>query len=75
MTLLCRDDPRNVWSVAVSRRLEFVHDATLRQRTTDSNGVWRDSMIWSMLIEEYERAAPEYAEIGAYDAAGRRIVQ
>lgn len=68
-------DPKNVRSAAVPRKLGFVHEATLRQRTTDSNGVWRDSMIWSMLTEEYERAAPEYAGIEAYDAAGRRILQ
>lgn len=72
--LLCRCDPGNVRSVAVSRRLEFVHDTTLRQRTTDSDGEWWDSMIWSLLVEEHERAAPKCDEIEAYDAGGRRIL-
>jgi RimJ/RimL family protein N-acetyltransferase len=67
-------DPRNVRSAAVPRKLGFVHEATLRQRTIGSNGEWRDSMIWSMVVEEYERAAPSRVEIEAYDAAGRRIL-
>lgn len=67
-------DPRNVRSAAVARKLGFVHEATLRHRTTDAQGEWKDSMIWTLLAEEYERSVAREAEIKAYDAADRRIL-
>jgi RimJ/RimL family protein N-acetyltransferase len=67
-------DPRNVWSAAVPRKLGFVHEATLRQRTTCSDGERRDSMIWTLLAEEYETSRLKRAEIEAYDVIGRRIL-
>lgn len=67
-------DPRNARSAALPRKLGFVHEATRRQRATDPNGEWGDSMIWSLLAEEYEATVSERTEIAAYDAAGRRIL-
>jgi RimJ/RimL family protein N-acetyltransferase len=67
-------DPRNVRSAAVPKKLGFVHEATLRQRTAEPDGEWRDSMIWSLLVEEYETSVSKRTEIAAYDAAGRRIL-
>jgi RimJ/RimL family protein N-acetyltransferase len=67
-------DPRNVRSAAVPRKLRFVHEATLRRRTTDATGQRRDSMIWTLLAEEYEASLVQSAEIEAYDAIGRRIL-
>jgi RimJ/RimL family protein N-acetyltransferase len=67
-------DPENVRSAAIPRKLGFVHEATLRQRTTDAQGEWRDSMIWALFAAEYERSVAQRTEIRAYDAAGRRIL-
>jgi len=67
-------DPRNLRSAAVPRKLGFVHEATLRQRTTDAQGQRRDSMIWTLLADDYGRGMAQKAEIEAYDALGRRIL-
>ena len=69
-----RCDPENVRSAAVPRKLDFVHEATLRHRTTDGRGDWRDSMVWTLLAHEYEDSRAQRAELKAYDAALRRIL-
>jgi RimJ/RimL family protein N-acetyltransferase len=67
-------DPRNVASAAVPRKLGYMHEATLRQRTPGPEGQRRDAMIWTLLADEYETSMAYRAEIKAYDAAGRRIL-
>ena len=67
-------DPQNVRSAAVPRKLGFVHEATLRERTTDAEGERRDSMIWTLFADEYPGSRPQKAKIEAYDAVGRRIL-
>jgi RimJ/RimL family protein N-acetyltransferase len=68
------NDPENVASAAVPRKLGFVHEATLRQRTTDWEGEPRDAMIWTLLAHEYPNSPAAQAEIRAFDAAGNRIL-
>jgi RimJ/RimL family protein N-acetyltransferase len=69
-------DPKNTASQGIPRKLGFVHEATLRRRleVREDEAVRRDSMMFTMLREEYEqapwRAAYSYA---AYDAAGALI--
>jgi RimJ/RimL family protein N-acetyltransferase len=75
-------DPKNLPSATVPRKLGFTHEGTLRQRVltlSEPDGddlppieEFRDSMIWTMMAEEYQpnRAAP----IEAFDAAGGRII-
>jgi RimJ/RimL family protein N-acetyltransferase len=67
-------DPRNLRSAAVARKLGFVHEATLRQRTQDAEGQRRDTMIWSMLAEDYTGSVASTVEIEAFDAVRRRIL-
>jgi RimJ/RimL family protein N-acetyltransferase len=67
-------DPRNVRSAAVPRKLGFVHEATPRQRTLDPEGERRDTMIWTLLTEEYGASPASTAEVEAFDAMGRRIL-
>jgi RimJ/RimL family protein N-acetyltransferase len=67
-------DPRNLRSAAVARKLGFAHEATLRQRTQDAEGQRRDTMIWTMLSEDYTGSVASTAEIEAFDAVGRRVL-
>jgi RimJ/RimL family protein N-acetyltransferase len=68
------NDPENVRSAAVPQKLGFVHEATLRQRTTNPDGEPRDAMIWTLLASEYPASPAAQAEIVAFDALGRRLL-
>ncbi|RPJ39552.1 MAG: N-acetyltransferase [Chloroflexi bacterium] len=67
-------DPANVRSAAVPRKLGFTYEATLRQRLKLAEDTYRDSMIWSLLKEEYPSSPAAKARIEAYDGAGRKII-
>lgn len=67
-------DPTNVRSAAVPRKLGFVHEATLRHRTVTTDGAPRDSMIWTMLADEYPESMTAKIELAAFGAAGQRIL-
>ena len=68
------NDPANAASAAIPRKLGFQHEATLRQRTSASDGTPRDSMIWSLFASMYAGSPSASAEIEAFDAVGRRIL-
>ncbi len=68
------NDPENVRSAALPRKLGFVYEATLRQRATSADGEPRDVMIWTLLASEYPASAAAQAEIAAFDALGRRLL-
>ena len=67
-------DPANAASASVPRKLGFAHDATLRARTKTHDGNPRDTMVWSLLAEEYPSTPCAQVDIRAFDAAGRRIL-
>lgn len=67
-------DPDNLRSAAIPRKLGYTHDATLRKRLEQTNGTFRDTMIWSLLADEYPNSPSAGIEIRAYDAAGRRMM-
>lgn len=67
-------DPNNVRSAAVARKLGFVHEATLRERTVDAQGRRHDSMVWTLLSGEYESSAARRTPVEAWDAAGRQLL-
>ncbi len=66
-------DPRNARSMAVPKKLGFVHEATLRKRLDDHEGQKQDQMIWSLLIDEYPKSPAVQAQIEAFDAVGRKF--
>jgi RimJ/RimL family protein N-acetyltransferase len=67
-------DSDNVRSAAVPRKLGFVHEATLRRRDLTPAGEPRDTMIWTLLDDEYPTSPAASATIQAFDAIGRRIL-
>jgi RimJ/RimL family protein N-acetyltransferase len=67
-------DPANVRSAAVPRKLGFRHEAILRQRTLGVDGRLRDTMIWTLLADEYPASPAAAAEIEAFDVVGQRLL-
>jgi len=64
----------NYKSAGVPKKLGFIHEGNHRRETKDADGKVHDSMIWTMLKEEYPNSIPSKALIEAYDAIGRRIL-
>jgi len=67
-------DPNNVRSAAVPRKLGFVHEATLRKRILTPEGKPRDTMVWTMLAEEYPDSAAHKIDVEAFDVTGFKIL-
>jgi RimJ/RimL family protein N-acetyltransferase len=67
-------DPNNIKSAAIPKKLGYVYEATLRNRTENIEGELIDSMIWSLLKEEYSKSPATKAKIVAYDAFGNQII-
>jgi RimJ/RimL family protein N-acetyltransferase len=66
-------DPHNLRSAAIPRKLGYVHEATLRHRTVTPTGDPRDTMIWTILADEFLGSPAASVQIRAYDAAGQVI--
>ncbi len=66
-----RCDVANVRSAAVPRKLGFTHEATLHRRRFGDR--LRDTMVWTLLADEYPTSPAARVPIEAYDAAGRQI--
>ncbi len=64
----------NYKSAGVPRKLGFVQEGVFRKRIRDADGRLHDSMVWTMLIDEYPGSLPSQAEIRAYDVIGRRLL-
>jgi RimJ/RimL family protein N-acetyltransferase len=67
-------DPANTFSAAVPRKLGYTLEATLRQRHRTHDGAPRDTLIWTLLADEYPHSPAAHAEIQAFDVIGRRLV-
>ena len=64
-------DADNMRSAAVPRKLGFMHEATLRRRRV--GGKVRDTLVWTLLADEYPASHAAQVEIEAFDVIGRRI--
>jgi len=67
-------DPKNVRSAAVPKKLGFVHEATLHNRGVNTAGNLRDSMVWTLFLEDDPSSHGAKTDVQAFDAIGRRIL-
>ena len=66
--------PNNVKSAAIPKKLGYVYEATLRNRIENIKGELIDSMIWSIVKDEYLKSPCAKAKVVAYDAFGSQII-
>lgn len=67
-------DPENVRSAKIPEKLGFVMEAVLHNRTTTPQGDPRDTMIWSMFVDEYDGSVPSKTEVAAFDLLGDQLL-
>ena len=65
-------DAENVRSAAVPRKLGFTHEATLRRRKVA--GKVRDTLIWTLLAEDYPASQAAQVAIEAFDVLRRKLL-
>lgn len=68
----CR--PNNVRSAAVPRKLGYIHEATLRRRTLETDGSYGDTMVWTMFHDDYAGTVATTYPVAAFDACGTKIL-
>ena len=68
-----RCDPNNIPSQRIPKKLGFIHEATLKNRTIDTEGNPRDVMIWTMFREDYLNSNLINVELVAFDFNGEQI--
>jgi len=56
------------------KKLGYAYEATLRNRCENIEGELIDSMIWSIMKEEYLNSPCAKAKIVAYDVFGNQII-
>lgn len=66
-------DPENSRSARVPDKLGYLCEAILRKRTAGVDGELRNSMIWTLLQEEYVAAAARQIQVAAFDVLGRAL--
>ena len=67
--------PKNTYSAAIPDKLGYIHEATLHNRSMDELGILRrDTMIWSLFIENYPLSPANTMSIQAFDVIGRQII-
>lgn len=66
--------PDNVRSIAVARKLGYLHEATLRERIARPDGSWRDTMIWTLFARDYAASPAAAIRLRAFDAAGQPLL-
>ncbi len=64
----------NAGSAGVPPKLGFVHEATLKDRLTLSNGDIDDALIFTLLARGYDTSPAKRIPFSAFDGAGRKIV-
>lgn len=63
----------NIRSQNIPKKLGYIHEATLRHRTIDSDGKKRDVMIWTMFKEDYFNNSLRDFELKAFNVIDEEI--
>jgi RimJ/RimL family protein N-acetyltransferase len=66
--------PDNARSIAVARKLGYLHEGTLRQRMQLADGSRRDTMIWTLFAGDYPNSPAAGARLRAFDASGQHLL-
>lgn len=66
-------DPKNSRSARVPDKLGYMCEAILRKRAQGVDGALRNSMIWTLLHEEYDASAARQIHVEAFDIVGRAL--
>ena len=66
--------PGNTASAAIPEKLGFTHEATLRRRAPDTEGVVHDLMIWTLFRDAYPSSPAAAVPVTAFDSLGRRLL-
>jgi len=65
--------PENRASASIPARLGFTHEATLKKRAVDTDGVSRDLMVWSLFAEDYLSSPAATLVYRAFDCMGEAV--
>ena len=65
--------PENRASASIPERLGFTHEATLKKRAVDTQGVSRDLMVWSLFAQDYPSSPAAGLAYRAFDCMGEAI--
>jgi RimJ/RimL family protein N-acetyltransferase len=65
--------PENAASAAIPAHLGFTHEATLKKRARDTDGINRDLMVWSLFAADYPSSPAANIACRAFDCMGRAI--
>ena len=66
-------DPNNLKSARVPEKLGFINEAVLRNRMETPDGQPRDTMLWTMLDDEYPLSKIKQLNLTALDALGENL--
>ena len=67
-------EPANERSAAVSRRLGYAHEATLRGRARDAHDRPRDVDVYTLFADAYGASPSAAAMVVAFDAVGAQLL-
>jgi RimJ/RimL family protein N-acetyltransferase len=67
------NDPANLASAAIPRKLGFSYEGTLRSNTQFLDR-WRDTMIWGLLEDEYPSSPAAKVNIKVFDSNGASLI-
>ncbi len=66
--------PENEASVAIPRKMGFLHEATLARRYNDSEGGVHDMMAWTLFADASPNSTASHQELKAFDCLGRQVL-
>ena len=63
----------NIRSQSIPKKMGYINEATLRNRTVDTYGKKRDVMIWTMFKEDYHKSPLKSFVVKAFDLIDEQI--